>query len=149
MAWRATCFICCRLLETTLSRVFHRFCLSSLSHRLWLSFPRQPHPIATDADRPSFIVCSCCSTNFEPFFLLSSRCLSFPHPPPDTRASRFVLAHKRPSLALPRPFQDFDLLDESLLSRDNSQACHSLTRCSEYSFAVPSVAADTRLLSRS
>jgi hypothetical protein len=43
-----------------------------------------------------------------PFFLLSYRCLSFPRPPPpDTRASRFILANKRPSLALPRPFQDF------------------------------------------
>lgn len=54
-------------------------------------------------------------SNFEPFFLLSYRCLSFPRPPSVTRASRFTLANKRPSLARPRPEQDFYSLSRATL----------------------------------
>lgn len=93
---------------------------SSLSHpsRLRLSLPRQAHP--KSKRRIVLRLSSALSrwlSNFEPFFLLSYRCLSFPRPPSVTRASRFTLANKRPSLARPRPEQDFCSLSRAILHR--------------------------------
>lgn len=101
-AWRHSCIACggdvCfinRVASTpeTKTTAFESSSSSSLSHssRLRLSLPRQAHP--KSKRRTVLRLSSALSrwlSNFEPFFLLSYRCLSFPRPPSVTRASRFT-----------------------------------------------------------
>jgi hypothetical protein len=89
---------------------------------------------------------SCWLLTLNPF-LSSYRCLSFPRPPSDTRASRCTLANKRSSsLARPGPEQDFYSLSRANPTPDPIQACYSLTRRLEQSPTVFSIDAESTFL---
>lgn len=98
-----------------------RLCLCRIHHDL--DCPFHVKHIQSPRGGPSFVYrllslsLSRWHSNFGPFFLLSYRCLSFPRPPSVTRASRFILANKRPSRARPRPEQDFYSLSRATLHR--------------------------------